>query len=311
MSPEPLETRHSDEIAALLAVAENGSFVAAGRALQRHPSIVSKRVAAMEMRLGVRLIERSTRQVRLTPAGAQLTQRLRGALDAITEAQQEASLGAAEARGQLRVALPSAMGRMWLAPLLPQFLQRHPHITVVIDYSDRYVDIIAEGFDAAVRIGELNDNRLIAKKLSEHRRILCASPDYLARYGEPAQPKDLVEHNCLRFSGFASFPEWCLSRNGRGERVLVNGNLTSNDGESLLAAALQGAGIVAGGEWLMAREIAAGRLVQVLPGWSLDEQGGIYLLRPSARFAAASTLAFKEWVEGEFAQGPPWKSASL
>jgi len=160
-------------------------------------------------------------------------------------------------------------------------------------------------------LGELNDNRLIAKKLSEHRRILCASPDYLARYGEPAQPKDLVEHNCLRFSGFASFPEWCLSRNGRGERVLVNGNLTSNDGESLLAAALQGAGIVAGGEWLMAREIAAGRLVQVLPGWSLDEQGGIYLLRPSARFAAASTLAFKEWVEGEFAQGPPWKSASL
>ena len=309
MTSELLENRHSDEIAALLAVSDEGSFVAAGRRLQRHPSIVSKRVAAMEARLGVRLIERSTRQVRLTHAGVQLMERLRAALALISEAQQEAALGAVEARGTLRLALPATMGRVWLAPLLPEFLRSHPHIAVVADYSDRFVDIIAEGFDAAIRIGELNDNRLIARKLSDHRRILCASPGYLARHGYPTTPQELSNHDCLRFSGFANFPEWRLYNGKRQERVVVQGALTANDGESLLAAARAGVGILAAGEWLMSRDLAEGRLVRVLPEWSLDGQGGIYLVRPSAKFSPATTLAFKEWIERKFAKGPPWALA--
>lgn len=309
MNSELLDNRHSDEIAALLAVADEGSFVAAGRRLQRHPSIVSKRVAAMEARLGVRLIERSTRQVRLTHAGAQLVERLRAALALISQAQQEAALGAMEARGTLRLALPATMGRVWLAPLLPEFLKSHPQIAVVADYSDRFVDIIAEGFDAAIRIGELNDNRLIAKKLSDHRRILCASADYLAQHGHPATPEELSSHNCLRFSGFANFPEWRLCNGKRQERVAVKGALTANDGESLLAAARAGVGILAAGEWLMSRDLVEGRLVRVLPQWSLDGQGGIYLVRPSAKFSPATTLAFKEWIERKFANGPPWALA--
>ena len=309
MNSELLDNRHSDEIAALLAVADEGSFVAAGRRLQRHPSIVSKRVAAMEARLGVRLIERSTRQVRLTHAGAQLVERLRAALALISQAQQEAALGAMEARGTLRLALPATMGRVWLAPLLPEFLKSHPQIEVVADYSDRFVDIIAEGFDAAIRIGELNDNRLIAKKLSDHRRILCASADCLAQHGRPATPEELSSHNCLRFSGFANFPEWRLCNGKRQERVAVKGALTANDGESLLAAARAGVGILAAGEWLMSRDLVEGRLVRVLPQWSLDGQGGIYLVRPSAKFSPATTLAFKEWIERKFANGPPWALA--
>lgn len=309
MNSELLDNRHSDEIAALLAVADEGSFVAAGRRLQRHPSIVSKRVAAMEARLGVRLIERSTRQVRLTHAGAQLVERLRAALALISQAQQEAALGAMEARGTLRLALPATMGRVWLAPLLPEFLKSHPQIEVVADYSDRFVDIIAEGFDAAIRIGELNDNRLIAKKLSDHRRILCASADYLAQHGRPATPEELSSHNCLRFSGFANFPEWRLCNGKRQERVAVKGALTANDGESLLAAARVGVGILAAGEWLMSRDLVEGRLVRVLPQWSLDGQGGIYLVRPSAKFSPATTMAFKEWIERKFANGPPWALA--
>ena len=309
MTSELLENRHSDEIAALLAVADESSFVAAGRRLQRHPSIVSKRVAAMEARLGVRLIERSTRQVRLTHVGAQLVERLRTALALVSEAQQEASLGAVEARGILRLALPATMGRRWLAPILPEFLRNHPHISVVADYSDRFVDIIAEGFDVAIRIGELNDNRLIARKLSEHRRILCASPDYLARHGHPATPQELSSHDCLRFSGFATFPEWRLFNGNRQERVAVKGALTANDGESLLAAAREGVGILAAGEWLMSRDLAEGRLVRVLPEWLLDGEGGIYLVRSSAKFSPATTLAFKEWIEQTFANGPPWALA--
>lgn len=304
------DIRHSDEIAALLAVAAEGSFVAAGRALQRHPSIVSKRVAAMEARLGIRLIERSTRQLRLTDAGAQLAQRLRAAIEQISAAEQQASAGAGEVRGVLRVAFPAAMGRQWLAPMLPAFLAAHPHVSIVADYSERFVDLIAEGFDLAIRLGELHDSRLIAKKLGEHRRILCASPAYIAAHGQPASPQALLDHNCLRFSGFASFPAWRLSCGEQQQTVMVNGSMTANDSEALLAAARAGVGILGAGEWLLSRDLAAGRLLPVLPDWQLDAQGGIYLVRPSVRFAAASTLAFKAWLEDCFRDGPPWRTAA-
>lgn len=308
MPPEPFfDGQHSDEIAALLAVASEGSFVAAGRRLQRDPSVISKRVAAMEARLGVRLIERTTRQLRVTAAGLQLVERLCAALRAIEDAQQEARQGAADVRGVLRLALPATMGRLWLAPLLPDFLTAHPKVSVVADYSDRVVDIIAEGYDAAIRIGELRDNRLIARKLSEHRRILCASPAYLAQHGAPQTPDDLAGHNCLRFSGLVSFPEWRLFKGGRLHKVAVQGTLTANDGESLLAAARAGTGILGAGEWLMSRDLEAGRLVRVLPDWLLDgSEGGVYLVRPSARFSPATTQAFKDWIESRFADAPPW-----
>ncbi|MDH4559015.1 LysR family transcriptional regulator [Pseudomonas sp. BN417] len=306
MTQDLLDSGQSDEIAALLAVASEGSFVAAGRLLQRHPTVVSKRVAALEKRLGVRLIERSTRQVRMTSAGAQLEQRLRAAIGAIKEAEQEASSGAAEVRGMLRLALPASMGRLWLAPMLPEFLKAHPQVSLVADYSERFVDIIAEGYDLAIRIGELSDSRLVARKLGDHRRILCASPGYLEEHGVPGSPGDLDSHDCLGFTGFASFPEWRLSNGDRQETVVTRGSIISNDSESLLAAARAGTGIIGAGEWLMSRDLAAGRLVHVLPDWQLDSQGAIYLVRPSARFSPATTLAFMEWIESKFVNGAPW-----
>ncbi len=302
-----LESQHSDEITALMAVAAEGSFVAAGRRLQRDPSVISKRVAAMEARLGIRLIERSTRQLRMTQVGAQLVERLATALSSVADAQQEAKQGASEVRGVLRLALPAAMGRLWLAPLLPEFLLANPGVSVVADYSDRFVDIIAEGYDAAIRVGELSDNRLVAKKLWEHRRILCASPEYLRQFGEPQTPADLAKHSCLRFSGLASFPEWRLFKKGRVQKVAVQGALTSNDGEALLAAARAGVGILGGGEWLMSRDREAGLLKRVLTDWRLDGgEGGVYLVRPSSRFVPATTQAFKNWIESKFTHGAPW-----
>ncbi|MFT0532082.1 LysR family transcriptional regulator [Castellaniella hirudinis] len=306
MKYDALGNQYSDEIAALLAVASEGSFVAAGRLLQRHPTVVSKRVAAMEARLGIRLIERSTRRVRLTDTGMQLTQKLRAATNLIAEAEQEASAGAVEVRGVLRLALPGAMGRQWLAPMLPAFLAACPQVSIVADYSERFVDIIAEGFDLAIRMGDLHDSRLIAKKLGDHRRILCASPAYIAAHGLPTEPQALAQHSCLRFSGFSTFPEWRLITGGRQQTVPVSGSMTSNDSEALLAAACAGIGILAAGEWLMSRDIAAGRLVRVLPDWQLDAAGGIYLVRPSAKFSAATTLAFKAWIEDQFCTGLPW-----
>jgi len=306
MNLDVLNSQHSDEIAAFLAVASQGSFVGAGRLLQRHPTVVSKRLAAMEKRLGVRLVERSTRQVRITETGARLEQRLRSAIDLINEAQQQASEGASEIRGTLRLALPAAMGRRWLGPMLPEFLKAHPHVSILADYSERLVDIIDEGFDAAIRIGELEDSRLIAKKLSDHRRILCASPAYIRQHGMPESPQDLIRHNCLRFSGLASFPQWRLHRGNELQTVSPKGNLTANDSESLLAAARADAGILGAGDWLMSRDIAAGRLLHVLPDWQLDAAGGVYLLRPSARFPSAVVVAFKQWIESKFIPAPPW-----
>ncbi|MHA6194836.1 LysR family transcriptional regulator [Pseudomonas wadenswilerensis] len=306
MNLDVLDNPHSDEIAAFLAVAAQGSFVGAGRLLERHPTVISKRVAAMEKRLGVRLVERSTRQVRITAVGEQLEQRLRAALGMIAEAEQQAISGAAEVRGVLRLALPAAMGRLCIGPLLPEFLEAHPQVSIVADYSERLVDIIDEGFDLAIRIGELEDNRLIARKLCDHRRILCASPDYLERHGVPQAPAQLNGHNCLRFSGLASFPQWRMYAGERQVSVTPRGNLTANDSESLLAAARAGAGILGAGEWLMSRDLAAGTLVRVLPEWQLDPTGGVYLVRPSARFPAATVLAFKQWIEARFDPLPPW-----
>ncbi|KAA8697684.1 LysR family transcriptional regulator [Pseudomonas caricapapayae] len=306
MNLDVLDSQHSDEIAAFLAIASQGTFVSAGRLLQRHPSIISKRLASMEKRLGIRLIERSTRQVRLTESGNKLEQRLRAAVETLREAQQEAVLGASEVRGVLRLALPGAFGRMWLASLLPEFMQLHPDVAVTADYSERRVDLIEEGFDAAIRIGELEDSRLTAIRLCHHRRGLTASPGYLGRYGIPRIPNDLNEHRCLRFSGLASFPQWRLYRDKELHTISTTGNLTSNDSESLLQAARAGMGILGAGDWLTSQDIASGTLVSVLPDWQLDTAGGIYLVRPSVRFNSAAMTAFKQWIESKFKPTPPW-----
>ena len=301
-----LQSGHIDELAALLAIARAGSFVAAGREIERHGSIVSKRVAALEKRLGVRLIERTTRHVRLTEAGVRLVDKLRAAGSLIEEAQQEAVEGAAQLRGKLRLAFPAAMGRLWLAGLLPDFLSRHPALEVEVDYSERFVDLVDERFDAAIRIGILSDSRLIARRLADHQRILCASPSYISRRGMPETPADLTGHNCLEFLGFASFPDWKLSNGVQREVVEARGSLRSNDATALLEAAKAGVGILGAGEWIMARELVDGSLVRVLPDWSFDADGGVYIVRPSTRFAPARTEAFVAWIAEQFVHGAPW-----
>lgn len=304
---DPFDSRQADELATLLALHEHASFAAAGRVLQRHASVLSKRLAALEQRLGARLVERTTRQLRFTDQGTRLVERLQHAASLISAAELEACNGAAQVRGRLRVALPGAMGRRWLSPLVASFSLAYPEVTVEADYSDRFVDIVAEGFDLAIRVGELADNRLVARRLCEHTRLLCAAPAYLQRHGTPQQPADLGAHNCLGFSGLRSFPDWRLTGQGEQHTVRVRGSLISNDNEALLAAARAGVGILAGGDWMMHQDLAEGRLVRVLPQWHLDSASGIYLMRPSARFTTATTLAFKQWLEAAFADGAPWQ----
>ncbi|WP_286912271.1 MULTISPECIES: LysR family transcriptional regulator [unclassified Pseudomonas] len=304
---DAFDSRRADELATLLALHEQGSFAAAGRQLQRHPTVLSRRLGALEQRLGIRLVERTTRQLRFTDEGERLVTRVREANRLIAEAEQEAAEGAAAVRGRMRLALPAAMGRRWLSGMLADFVLAYPQVTVEAEYADRFVDLVGEGFDAAIRIGELADNRLVATRLCDHLRILCASPQYLARAGEPEFPAQLSQHNCLGFSGLRSFPEWRLTRGNEGVSVKISGSLRANDNEALLEAARRGVGILAGGDWLMVEDIAAGRLVRVLPQWQLDVAAGIYLVRPTARLNTAAMGAFKEWLQARFKDGAPWR----
>ena len=306
-----LDHVHIDELAALLAVASAGTCAAAGLALQRHATVVSKRIVALEARLGVRLVERTTRSVRLTEAGERLAAGVRRASDMLSEAALEASAGAQDLRGRLRIALPAAMGRLWIAPRLPAFFKRYPGLTVEVEFSERSVDLVAEGFDAAVRIGVLADSRLVARRLSEHRRVLGASPAYLAQHGPVHAPEALAAHNCLSFAGFETMPHWRLTDGQAVTEVVAKGTVVSNDSLFLLEAARQDIGILGAGEWLMAREFAAGTLQRVLPAWSFDTDGGIYLVRPSVQYAPARILAFADWLYGEFQDGGPWSHVLL
>ncbi|MGJ7517308.1 LysR family transcriptional regulator [Pseudomonas baetica] len=301
------DSRQADELATLLALSEHGSFAAAGRVLQRHPSVLSKRLSALERRLGIRLVERTTRQLRFTDEGERLVSQLRHAVNLITQAEQDAARGAALVRGRLRIALPAAMGRLWLGSMVSEFALAYPEVSLEVEYAERFVDIVAEGFDAAIRIGELADSRLVAKKLCDHRRILCAAPAYLQSRGVPETPADLATHNCLGFTGLHSWPEWKLTRENELASVRVRGSMVSNDNEALLGAARLGMGILAGGEWLMKRDLDAGQLIRVLPQWQLDADAAVYLVRPSARYSTAASVAFKQWVEGQFVSTAPWE----
>lgn len=285
-----------EQITAFLAAVEHGGFTAAGQALGRDGSILSRRVTALEKRLGVRLMERTTRRLALTEAGEAFHQRMRGALQALQEIEQDTAAAAAGVRGTLRIALPATFGRMWVAPILPAFLAAYPDLVVETAFEDRYVDLVAESFDVAVRIGTLTDSRLVARRLAPSRRMLCASPAYLQAHGTPIRPADLAQHACLGFSRLASHPLWYLRDGDKATAIRIAGPLVTDDAQSLVQAAVSGAGIAMVSDWLAGPEMCSGRLVPVLPDHPVENNETIYLVHPSARLVPAKTRAFSDWM---------------
>ena len=304
------ETPVFAELATFVAIAEALSFTRAAKRLGRNATVVSKRLAALEARLGVRLVERTTRRVALTEAGHGYLLRAREILRALEDADQEAAAHAhGEPRGHLRVALPGLFGRMWLAPLLGEFLAAHPQVTIEAELSNRFVDLIGERFDLAVRMGKLEDSRLVARRIATRERLLVAAPDYLARRGAPAAPADLAAHECLIFTGLPEPTRWSLvNRAGRTQRVVVRGALACDEAEVLLDAALAGRGILLGTDWLVWPQVREGALVRVLPRWNVVDEGAIYVVTPSASGNASKTRAFSRFVASRLA-GPPWRVA--
>jgi len=223
----------------------------------------------------------------------------------LQEIEQDTAAAATGVRGTLRIALPATFGRMWVAPILPAFLAAYPDLVVETAFEDRYVDLIAESFDAAVRIGTLADSRLVARRLAPSRRMLCASPAYLQAHGTPARPADLAQHACLGFSRLASHPLWHLRDGDKATAIRIAGPLVTDDAQSLVQAAVSGAGIAMVSDWLAGPELCSGRLVPVLPDHPVENNETVYLVHPSARLVPAKTRAFADWINAQL-NSQPW-----
>lgn len=292
-----------DELSAFVEVARRRSFVDAAEQLERHVSAVSRAVAALEARLGVRLLQRTTRSVALTEAGRNYYPRCEALLGEFDEADAAVRDLGASLRGTLRVSAASGSGVIQLAGLVPEFLAAHPHLQLDLQLSNRYVDLIEEGYDLAIRVGALTDSRLVARRLAPNRRVLVASPDYLDRRGIPRQPADLPRHACLVLDIGLHPQRWRLVRQKAQVGVEAGGPLRSNNVLALLEICRGGAGVALLPEFAVAPDLRAGRLRRVLPGWATAEQG-VYAVYPSGRFMPAKVRAFVDFLVQRLSGSP-------
>lgn len=252
-----------DELAVLVAVVEQRSLVGAARRLRRSPPAITRALSALEQRVGARLIERTTRRLSPTEAGRALAEESRALLSAYEEAVTEIS--PAPVRGPLRVTAPVQFGKRHVAPLVTVFLQKFPETQVELVLNDRYLDLIDEALDAAIRIGALSDSSLLVRRVGEVRRLVVASPDYLARRGTPAKPAELAAHDTIFSTSTTSeLLEWRFGSRGRTTVVRLAPRLLVNDVDARLAAARAGQGIVRVLSYQVAEDLAAGKLVRLL-----------------------------------------------
>lgn len=285
-----------DDFVAFAAVAEAGSFVAASGMLERDASVISRRVSQLEKRLGVRLLVRTTRSVTLTEAGTYFLRRVRSALDELAAAKREVGHFASTPQGVLKISLPVTYGRVVIAPLLADFLNAYPEIRIDAHYLDRAVDVVAEGFDAVIRVGLMRDSSLIGRKVGSFRSLLVATPEYLRAHGRPESPQALSAHVCLCFTAHPDWPNWILERGP--ERVIVQprGRLVANTSESLLPAVVQGGGVALLPDWMVAAYLRDGRLEHLLPEWRSAAEVEVRTLMPPGALVPAKTRVFVDMV---------------
>jgi DNA-binding transcriptional LysR family regulator len=256
-------------MAVFVKAADLGSFTAAGATLGLSSQMVGKHIGFLEERLGAQLLRRSTRRQSLTEIGQAFYERCRVVLAEAEAAAATARELSATPRGRLRISAPVTFGSIALAPLVARYLQAHPQVEITLDLTDRYVDVVGEGYDAVIRLGPLKDSGLISRVLAPYRLIACASPAYLAAHGTPQAPDDLVAHECLGFvfSSGQFLSEWRFAKDGQSYAIQVRSRFQVNDARVLHGAALAGHGIVLQANLILAEDLAAGRLVPVLPGY--------------------------------------------
>jgi DNA-binding transcriptional LysR family regulator len=289
-----------------VAVVEAGGFTRAAERLETTPGAVSRRVAALEQRLGLRLLNRTTRQLNLTEAGEHYYRDVAAILQALSDAEDRVSHLSEAPAGELRVAAPMSFGVSALASLLPEFHARYPDLRLTLDLDDRMVDLVASGADLALRIGPLTDSSLVARRLAELDRVCCAAPGYLARRGRPDSPADLSGHACLRYSNIGSREEWTLHRLDDAtvtDTVEVSGPLCANNGDLLRRAAVAGMGLCFLPRFIIEDELRSGRLETVLSEWGAPPLT-LSALWPSRRFVPAKVRAFVDFLAERLGPDP-------
>jgi len=287
-------------------VAALGSFSAAARALGLSQTMVTKHVAALEERLGIKLLHRSTRRLVLTEGGRHYLAAVERILAEIEEAEASAGLDRIEPRGTLRLNVPVTFGFREIAPALADFSRLYPALRVDLGLADRYVELIEEGWDLAIRVGRLKDSSLVARRLAPCRLMICGAPSYLDRHGVPQSVEDLARHNCLGYtlSSTISADRWVFGTDG-DVVVPVKGNLRANNGDALLAAALAGQGLIYQPTFLVGDGLRSGALVRVLPDLPTYELS-VHAVLPSGRQAPAKVRAVVAFLAERFAPKPHW-----
>ena len=300
------------EVATLVAAAEHGGFSAAARILGVTPSAVSKTISRLESRLGVRLLNRTTRRLTPTPEGETLIARGRHVLAELDEAEMEVTRARGAPRGLLRLHTLVAFGLHSLPPLLPEFLSRYPEVQVELSLSDRLVDLVEEGGDLAVRSGRLADSSLVARRICETERMICAAPSYLKRHGTPRRPEDLLQHNCIVITGNPQLRRWPFDdpQTAGGIRTVeVGGNVSANNAENVLQMALLGLGIIRLGDIVTAVHVNAGRLVPILTDQHHVEPLPLHAVYPQSRLRSPKVAAMVDFLIEKFA-GAPWRASA-
>ena len=278
-----------------VAVATAGGFAQAARQLRMSTTAVSRHVADLEQRLGVTLLRRTTRHVSLTEAGGRYLPRAAAVLEEIERINGEISAADAAPRGRLRITAPPAIGNDWLAPLAIDFIESHPQIELELDLSERLVDLVAEGYDAAIRAGPLASSSLIAHRIIELRYVLCASPDYLERRGTPRRPEDLRGHDCIHWRGGASDERWTFIKDGARITVPIRGRLLISNFAAAREAVVRGLGLAIRPLISVQDDLEAGRLVPVMPDYELDPDS-LSLVRPATPFEPSKLRLFMDFI---------------
>lgn len=290
-----------------IAVVEAGSFVAAGDALRVSKAAVSRSVIALEARLGARLLQRTTRRLSLTEAGEAYYARCKQILADLDEADGAVGQVTGQPVGRLRINVPVSFGILHLAPLWGRFMQLYPEVALDVTLSDRFVDVVEEGYDAVVRIGRLDDSTLVSRQLARTRMVLCATPEYLTRHGTPQALEDLMQHRIISYAYASSGDVWRFHRGDEVRELQLRASFRTNNGDTCTAVALAHQGVVCQPDFLIYRELREGRLVEVLPDYPLGEVG-IHVLYPSRKHLLVKVRAWVEFLSEAFAE-PVWQQA--
>jgi LysR family transcriptional regulator, regulator for bpeEF and oprC len=290
------------DIVAFIRVVEARSFVAAAETLGMSQSAMSKAVTRLEERLGARLLNRTTRSLSLTDYGRAFYERCRDAFNRLDAAESELAEARGAARGRLRIDVPLSLGRLVLVPALPRFLEQYPEISLQLSLTDQVTDVVAGGLDAAIRIGNLSDSTLIARRVASLRGVTCASPEFIATVGVPATPTDLDPANCIGLfkAGTGQVRDWIFRKGGAQHVITPTGRLSFSDPESGSAAAASGAGFVRILRFSVESQIGAGLLRPVLEDWNEGAWWPVSVVYPRDRQPSAKLKAFIEFLSGLF-----------